>query len=289
MRDNTGVTGLTITNGSASNTSALMQAADADVVQMAKSPAGVLLNNWGQMISLNASAGGAQVVDFNAIVSGSNVVNNYAGALMKAYEADAVRPGANGVVFNAGTIVSVTVTGSSSDGIDLQNNSGVQVTNAGTGVVQGGRHGITGGALDPTVSFVAGITNQVGGVIRGDNGSGLNFDGYNAKQLVTVSNAGLIVGNGVTGDGDGVDVDGLVSIVNTGTIRSMNAFSTVAAGWPTAKASASAAAPSPTRARSKGWSPRATRTRSGAASRWSATTSPAARSPARARRSTATR
>jgi len=70
IRDNTGVSGLTITNGSVTNTSAVMKAADGDVVQMNKSAASVTLNNYGQMISANASAGGAQVVDFTAIQSG---------------------------------------------------------------------------------------------------------------------------------------------------------------------------------------------------------------------------
>jgi hypothetical protein len=230
VRDNTGVTGLTINNGALGNASALMQTADADVIQMNKSPAGVLLNNYGQLISLNASAGGAQAVDFTAIVSGANTINNYAGGLMKAYEADAVRPGVNGTVYNAGTILSITATGSSSDGIDLQNNSGAQITNDTTGLVEGGRHGITGGAVDATVSFVASIMNKAGGIIRGDNGSGINLDGFNAKQVVTIVNAGSIIGNGITGDGDGVDVDGLVTLTNTGVIRSVNAFSSLANG-----------------------------------------------------------
>ena len=222
VRDNTGVTSLVINNGSATNSSAVMQSADADVVQMAKSPASVTLNNWGQMISLNASAGGSQAVDFNAIVSGSNVVNNYSGALLKALEADAVRPGANGVVNNWGTILSVTTTGSSSDGVDVQNNSGVTVNNN-AGIIEGGRHGITGGAVDANTPFTAMITNLLGATIQGDNGSGINLDGFNALQVVTVKNGGTIVGNGVTGDGDGVDVDGLLNLVNTGVIRSLNA------------------------------------------------------------------
>ena len=229
VRDNTGVANLVVNNGSATNATALMQAADGDVIQMNR-PAGVTLNNYGRMVSLNASAGGSQAVDFSAITAGPNVVNNYATGLLRALEADAVRPGAGGVVYNAGTIISVTTTGGSSDGIDLQNNSGARITNDTTGRVDGGRHGITGGAADSSVGFTASITNRDGGVIRGGNGSGLNFDGFNGRQLVTVVNAGTIVGTGVTGDGDGVDVDGLVSIVNTGTIRSTNAFSTLAAG-----------------------------------------------------------
>lgn len=230
IRDNTGVSGLVVTNGSASNATALMQAADADVIQMNKSPAGVVLHNYGRMISLNASAAGNQVVDFNAIASGSNVVNNYAGGLMKSYEADAVRPGVNGVVNNWGTIQSVTTTGSSSDGIDGQANSGIQVLNA--GLVQGARHGITGGQDTALLSHTMSITNNLGGIIQGDNGSGLNLDGFNGLQVVNVHNAGTILGRGVTGDGDGVDVDGVVMLTNTATgiIRSANSFSAVASG-----------------------------------------------------------
>jgi PEP-CTERM motif len=230
IRDNTGVTNFVVNNGSVTNATALMQAADADVIQMNKPVASVTLNNYGQMISLNASAGGSQAVDFSAITTGANVVNNFATGLMKAFEADAVRPGVNGVVFNAGRIISVTTTGSSSDGIDMQNNSGAQITNDTTGLIEGGRHGITGGAVDATVNFTASITNNAGGRIQGDNGSGINLDGFNARQMVTVVNAGTIVGNGITGDGDGVDVDGLVTINNTGVIRSVNAFSPVASG-----------------------------------------------------------
>ncbi len=230
IRDNTGVTNLVVNNGSASNAMALLQAADADVIQMNKPVASVTLNNYGQMVSLNASAGGAQAVDFSAITSGANVVNNYATGVMRAFGADAVRPGVDGVVYNAGRMIAVTNTGSSSDGIDMQSNSGAQITNDTTGLVEGGRHGITGGAADATVSFTAVVTNRAGGTIQGDNGSGLNFDGFNARQLVTVNNAGTIVGNGITGDGDGVDVDGLVSLVNTGVIRSANAFGPVASG-----------------------------------------------------------
>ena len=228
VRDNTGVSNLTVTNGSASNAAALMQSADADVIQMNKSPASVTLNNYGSMISLNAAAGGSQAIDFTAIQSGANTVNNYAGGLLKATEADAVRPGVNGAVYNAGTILSVTTLGNSSDGIDFQTNSGGSIVNYGTGLVQGGRHGITGGALNATVSFTTVIDNRLGGTIRGDNGSGINLDGFNDKQLVTVTNAGTIYGNGVTGDGDGIDVDGLVAITNSGTIRSVNSFSAIA-------------------------------------------------------------
>ncbi|MBT9100011.1 hypothetical protein KFZ76_20120 [Methylovulum psychrotolerans] len=227
VRDNTGVTGLTVNNGSSNNSTALMKTADADVIQMNKAVASVTLNNYGTMTSLNASAGGSQVVDFAAITTGSNIINNYSTGIMQATEADAVRPGVGGTVNNAGLMKSTTSTGSSSDGVDVQNNSGVQITNDTSGTIEGARHGITGGALDNTVTFTASVTNNAGGIIKGDNGSGINLDGFNANQNVTVVNHGTITGNGVTGDGDGIDVDGLVNITNTGIIRSINAYSSV--------------------------------------------------------------
>lgn len=225
VRDNTGVSNLLITNGTDKNSTALMKAADADVIQMNKANASVTLNNYGSMLSLNASAGGNQVIDFNAITNGSNVVNNFAGAVMTAYEADAVRPGVNGVVNNSGLINSITTTGSSSDAIDGQNNSGIVIFNGSTGVITGGRHGITGGQKDASQNYTINVSNEAGGLISANNGAGINIDGYNSRQLATIINRGSIIGNGVTGDGDGVDVDGLANITNSGLIRSLNAYS----------------------------------------------------------------
>ncbi|MBY0557723.1 MAG: PEP-CTERM sorting domain-containing protein [Burkholderiaceae bacterium] len=225
VRDNTGVNNLVIINGSLSNTSALMKAADGDVIQMNKANASVTLNNYGSMTSLNASAGGNQVVDFSAITGGANVVNNFADGTLTAYEADAIRPGVNGTVNNYGLIKSITNAGGSSDAIDAQNNSGIVILNSGSGQISGGRHGITGGQKDATQVFTIDITNDAGASILGNNGAGLNIDGFNQRQLATIVNRGSILGNGVTGDGDGVDVDGLANITNFGTIRSLNAFS----------------------------------------------------------------
>ena len=246
IRDNTGGLSLTVNNGSSTNSTALMQTADADVIQMNKANSNVTLNNYGTMTSLNASAGGSQAVDFNAITTGSNTINNYAGAVMQSTEADAVRPGVNGFVNNDGLIKSTTTTGSSSDGIDAQANTGITIVNAasagsgtGTGTIEGARHGITGGntAVDnvgnPTVNngaYTMSITNNLGGTIQGDNGSGINIDGLNKNEVVTVINHGTITGNGhdigdsAAHDGDGVDIDGVVNITNTGTIKSINAF-----------------------------------------------------------------
>ncbi|MRW88176.1 PEP-CTERM sorting domain-containing protein [Pseudoduganella sp. FT26W] len=223
IRDNTGVKNLVVNN----NSGAVMRTADADVIQMNKAKSSITLNNAGQMISLNASAGGAQAVDFSAITSGANIVNNLAGGLLKATNADAVRTGVNGVVNNSGTIQSNITADSDkgSDGVDAQSNSGAQIFNLATGLIEGGRHGITGGQADAATGFVMGITNSAGGIIRGLNGSGINLDGINDKQVATIVNNGTITGQGLTGDGDGIDVDGIANITNTGLIRSINAFS----------------------------------------------------------------
>lgn len=138
-------------------------------------------------------------MDFNAILSGSNTINNYSTAIMQAAGADAVRPGVNGIVFNAGTMKS-------------------------TSVVDGTHHGIIGGTLNNTVIFTMSITNNAGDIIKGNDGAGINSDGFNNKESVTVINNGTIIGNGITGDGDGVDVDGLVNLNNTGVIRSLNSL-----------------------------------------------------------------
>lgn len=258
IRDNTGVSGLLINNGSLTNSTALMQSADADVIQMNKPVATVTLNNYGTMTSLNASAAGSQVVDFNAITTGANTVNNFATGIIQASQADAVRPGVNGLVNNSGTIISTSTNGSSSDGVDVQSNTGVNVVNAnnwnsanpstpGSGLIEGARHGITGGLQTSIknpgdietndIAFTTTVTNNLGGTIQGDNGSGINLDGLSALQTATVINNGTITGNGhdfsgnlLSRDGDGIDVDGLAYITNTGIIRSINAFSIPSAG-----------------------------------------------------------
>ena len=192
---------------------------------------------------------------------------------MRAFEADVVRPGVDGVVSMPARSYPSTTTGSSSDGVDGQSNSGVQITNDTGGLIKGGRHGITGGAADATVSFTMSVTNNAGATIQGDNGSGINIDGFNANEVVTVVNHGTITGNGhdignsADHDGDGVDVDGLVHLTNTGTIGRSTPLASRPTDWPSAKALRLAAARSSTRARSRDRWRRATPTPSAAASR----------------------
>lgn len=231
IRDNSGHLTLTVTN----NAGAVMQAADGDVIQMNKGSSSITFNNYGTLTSLNASNGGSQAIDFNAISSGSNVLNNYATGVIQANEADAVRPGVGGYVYNDGLIKSTNNPGSTdgSDGIDAQSNSNITIVNASTtasGTIEGARHGITGGNTDGDGTYAMSVTNNLGGTIQGDNGAGINIDGINGNELVTVVNHGTITGNGVQGDGDGVDVDGLVNLTNSGTIKSLHAYNDTSEG-----------------------------------------------------------
>ena len=200
--------------------------------QGSTSVSSVSLTNAG---TIQSDAGG-QAVNFNKITNGaSNSVTN--SGLIKAVGSDAVRPGVNGSVSNTGTIVSTQVSSSSSDGVDGQTNSGISIVNAanagsgtGTGTIEGGRHGVTGGNTAGSGAYSMSITNNLGGAIQGDNGSGINIDGINGNELVTIVNHGTITGNGhdigdgTSHDGDGVDVDGLVNLTNTGSIKSLNSF-----------------------------------------------------------------
>ena len=233
--DTNGHLTLTITN----NAGATIKTTNADTINLNQKSNVATLNNYGTITSTNTSAGGNQAVDWNQLTGGTtSTINNFATGLIQASEADAVRPGVNGAVNNSGTILSTTSTGSSSDGIDAQTNSGITITNAAastngsgaTNLIEGGRHGITGGNTSGTGVYAMTVTNNVGGTIQGDNGSGINIDGINGNELVTITNGGTITGNGHNisdgnaHDGDGVDVDGLVNLNNSGTIQSINAY-----------------------------------------------------------------
>lgn len=233
IRDNQGGLTLTVTN------TGTIRAFDGDVIQMNKKDSNVTFYNYGTLTSTNNSAGGSQAIDFNAITTGTNILYNYSTGLIQASEADAVRPGVNGFVYNDGTIKSTTSTGSSSDGIDAQNNSGITIVNAttgsdtvaGTGTIEGARHGITGGPdTGGNGTYTMSITNNLGGTIKGDNGSGINIDGFNAKEVITIVNHGLITGTSSTGDGDGIDVDGVVNLTNSGTIKGLKSTGDVSEG-----------------------------------------------------------
>jgi autotransporter-associated beta strand protein len=172
----------------------------------------------GSVIVMNAgtirTTNGGQAIDFDAIESdGATIrINNLAGGVLQSYGADAVRSGQGSIIDNAGLIRSDGVPGDSNDGIDMQGHNAT-VINEVSGTISGQRHGITSDTgLD--------VTNY--GAITGRNGSGVGSDGNG-----TVVNYGTITGayDGLTdeGDGDGVDIDFIAHITNSGTIQGTGA------------------------------------------------------------------
>jgi uncharacterized protein with beta-barrel porin domain len=222
------VTGTGVSFTLTNNAGAIISAAGDDAIQSQHDNSVTIYNSG----TIEAENGGGQAIDLNNIVTGTNSVYNYSTGLIEAFGADALRPGVNGYIYNAGTIESQNIPSNTTgnDAIDAQSNSGVVIDNS--GVIDGARHGITGGNTDTTTngSYAMTITNETGGKITGEDGSGINIDGFNGNELVTIINHGTITGNGVTADGDGVDVDGLVNLTNTGTIISTKALNDVSEG-----------------------------------------------------------
>ncbi len=214
----------TVNNGSAVNSTALVQAVGDDAFQVNQTGTSVTLNNYGTLNSL-----GGQAVDWNAITTGANTLNNFSTGVLSATGNDTVRPGVNSVIINSGTIRATPVqsggNASGSDGIDAQTNTGVQVTN--NGLIEG-RAGITGGVTVPG-TFAISVTNNPGGTISGVNGSGINIDGVATTVTATIINqAGATIkgnwdGVSANGDGDGIDVDGVIDLTNRGFIRGLGA------------------------------------------------------------------
>lgn len=185
----------------------------------------VTITNDGAISSTGTGSNAGQALDLDDINSSSanTVVNNAAGAVISAADADAIRPGANATINNYGQIVSHNASAASTgnDAIDFQSvNTGGVVNNFAGGIIDGARHGITGNQP---------ITVNNSGTITGEAGSGINMDSA-STTTTTVTNHGTITGNSVNGaDADGIDVDGLVSIDNFGTIQALG-FTSVANG-----------------------------------------------------------
>lgn len=213
--------GFTLTNGSISNSSALIQSGN-DVFRINK-PIGsgaVIVNNYGTMQStgLNGSTNG-QAIDFNSNTSttGTVTINNFATGVMSAADADGIRPGNGATINNWGSIQGNTTGDTGNDGIDFQDpgKSGAVNNYGSTSSITGARHGITAKEA---------ITVYNEGIIQGYAGSGLNIDTTTNSPVMSVTNAstGQIIGNAVSGaDGDGIDIDRLATINNSGVIKAV--------------------------------------------------------------------
>lgn len=190
----------------------------------------VTLTNSG---TIAISAGG-QAVDWANIATKSNALTNTSTGLISSVGEDAVRPGQNGSITNAGTIRATPIvtsgTASGSDGIDLRTEKTVTVTNSG---LISGRSGIATDGANVGPSALT-VTNNAGGVVQGVNGSGLNVDANTALPSATTVTANVTNAAGATirggmlatttdGDGDGIDIDGVLTLNNAGDVLGLGA------------------------------------------------------------------
>jgi hypothetical protein len=217
---------LTVTN------TGVITSATSDAFRVNAANSAVSLTNSG---TISVIAGG-QAIDWAAINTAANSLNNLASGIISAVGDDAVRPGNNGIVVNAGLITATPTGGASpsgSDGIDLRTEKNVTVTNTGT---ISGRHGIAtdGANVGPSSLTV----NNNAGTIVALNGSGINVDGVSLAVTANVTNAfGATIQGGVlaaatSGDGDGVDVDGILTLNNSGMILGFGAKGVGGDGLP---------------------------------------------------------
>lgn len=176
----------------------------------------IIVNNTG-LIEANG-----RVLDFrNFDANGASAtINNLTGGVIRQFgtNTDVIRPGQNGTVNNAGTIAAQAGIVDGGDLIDFQSDTGGRVNNLTGGVLEGARHAITG---DHAVAVVN------NGTIIGRNGSAVNIDNDGSEaDRVSITNNGVMQGRSAglaNSDGDAIDVDGLVSVINRGTIEGLGA------------------------------------------------------------------
>lgn len=207
----------TVTSFVLTNHGTIQSQEDAVRISAATVDGNYSIDNFGTIQSTGTGDSNGQAVDFNDLSSalGHVTIANEVGGLIQAADADAIRPGTNATINNYGHIFGNTAGADGNDGVDFQDdNTGGVVHNFAGGVIEGTRHGITGG--NPIE-----VTNAAGASIIGDGGSGINLDTASDTTTMIV-NHGLITGtsNGA-GDGDGIDVDGLVELNNFGTVQAL--------------------------------------------------------------------
>jgi len=158
-----------------------------------------------------------QALDFDAdtTTTGTITINNLSTGVIKAADADAIRPGNNSTVNNSGQIMAsfsaltaANGNASGNDGIQFGSNTGA-VNNLAGGSITAARHGITGDKA---------VTVNNSGTIVGADGSGINID-TTTNTATIVTNHGTITGNAVSADGDGIDIDRTIALDNFGTVR----------------------------------------------------------------------
>jgi outer membrane autotransporter protein len=210
----------TLTSFDLTNSEGAVISAVNDAIRISEVPTvgEILIDNAGTIRSIGLGADSGQAIDLNGVATPGATIRiiNRATGLIETADADAIRPGANGVVENYGQIIAKSPDpNASSDGIDFQDTNAGTVYNYGDGRISGARHGITG---KQTLT----VFNDVNATIIGNNGSGINYDTVVGQEPVKVTNYGTIIGtfnpDASYGDGDGVDIDAIGHIYNYGSI-----------------------------------------------------------------------
>ena len=158
--------------------------------------------------------GAGRVIHASDFTGSSFVLNNLADGIIRGTDTDEASLRGNiTTVNNAGWI------GGGRDGFNARS-SDVTFNNLAGGHIEGARHAVTG---DGAVR----VTNAAGGVMIGLNGSAVNIDnGGSEEERVFITNHGTMEGRSAEtadSDGDAVDVDGLVQVLNYGRIAGLGA------------------------------------------------------------------
>jgi hypothetical protein len=163
-----------------------------------------------------------RVIDFRAFDANgaSATINNLAGGVIRQFgtNTDVIRPGQNGTVNNAGTIMSELGAVAGGDLIDFQGDAGGKVNNFAGGLLDGAKHAVTGERA---------VTVVNAGTMIGRNGSAVNIDNDGSEaELVRITNTGVMQGRSAgldNSDGDAIDVDGLLFLSNSGFVEGLGA------------------------------------------------------------------
>ncbi len=146
---------------------------------------------------------------------GSFVLNNFATGVISGSRVGPVLDFVEiDVVNNAGRIVG------GSDGFNYNRSSDATFNNLEGGYIEGLRHAVTG-------KVGATINNAAGATMVGLNGSAVNIDNKaTVENTVYINNRGTMEGRAAAeaeSDGDAIDVDGLVQVLNYGRIAGLGA------------------------------------------------------------------
>lgn len=147
-------------------------------------------------------------------------INNLAGGIIRqrGENTDIIRPGENGTVNNWGIITAEAGAVAGGDAIDFQGDAGGTVNNHAGGLIEGAKHAVTG---------ERGITIVNDGTMIGRNGSAINIDNEGSEaERVSIINRGVMQGRSAAladSDGDAIDVDGLLDLINSGSVEGLGA------------------------------------------------------------------